>query len=263
METNTADLREKYRPRTFGEVIGNTQPKKFLVSSISSGKFPRALIYHGTTGTGKTTLAYLTYMGLSCQNFNDDICGKCENCRLALKYYPHGFEGVQIYDCTNLDANRLTEILRDRTNFLCSNRIGRQVIIFDEFHRIAERRLQDKFLRKMETCRDLFIFTLIDLSCLEGAFKDRTTILKTSVPNMEELIPWLESKCKAEGIIIKEKEALKGLAEEARLIPRACLGMLQLISGFGEPITADLINQLSENRKSIENDVPTYRVIQD
>jgi len=263
METETADLREKYRPKSFGQVLGNRVPKSFLISSILARKFPKAIINHGITGTGKTSLAYLTHMGLTCQNFNGDVCGTCKGCRLALKYYPHGFEGVQIYDCLNLDANRLTEILRENTNLCCSNRIGRQVLIFDEFHRVAERRLQDKFLRKIETCRDLFIFTLIDLSCIEGAFKDRATILKTTPPKMEEVLPWLESICNAERIIIKEKEALKGLAEESRLIPRSCLGMLQLILGLKEPITVDLINQLSENRESAGNDAPTYKVIGD
>ena len=47
-------LYRKYRPITFGEIIGQEDITKILKNQIKSGKISHAYIFSGTRGTGKT-----------------------------------------------------------------------------------------------------------------------------------------------------------------------------------------------------------------
>ena len=52
-----ASLATIYRPRTFGEVVGQEYIKAILQSQIKAGEFKNAYLFVGGAGTGKTTTA--------------------------------------------------------------------------------------------------------------------------------------------------------------------------------------------------------------
>ncbi len=52
-----AALYRKYRPKTFAEVRDQDQIVSVLQGAITKGEIPHALLFSGTRGTGKTTLA--------------------------------------------------------------------------------------------------------------------------------------------------------------------------------------------------------------
>jgi len=256
---NLIDLREKYRPRTFSDIIGNASPIRILKRIITSGCFPQGIIIHGETGSGKTSLAYVFARASNCENFVDDLCGECEPCKSIMNDFPYSSisYGIHIHDCSLIDGKRLDEIFKNHLYFIQCNRIKKDFHIFDEFHRIRDAS-QDKFLRHLEINRNLlFIFCLIDISKIEKAFRDRTVVLKTSRPELTVIVPWLRRICNQEGIAIENPNALRQLATEANRSPRACLGTLQKILYLGEPITMALVeNLLAEelsNRESGED----------
>jgi DNA polymerase-3 subunit gamma/tau len=57
--SNTAALYRKYRPQSFAEVKDQDHIVKVLEGAIKKGEIPHALLFSGTRGTGKTTLARL------------------------------------------------------------------------------------------------------------------------------------------------------------------------------------------------------------
>jgi DNA polymerase III subunit gamma/tau len=73
----------KYRPKTFGEVIGQPMAVKLLKAIAKNPNVSqKSLILSGAWGTGKTTLARIFGKALSCENFSKvgDVCGKCKSC---------------------------------------------------------------------------------------------------------------------------------------------------------------------------------------
>lgn len=63
-------LYHKYRPKTFDEVVGQTEVVKVLKRYCEDGSLPHAIMISGPTGTGKTTLARILTTELGCQEHN-------------------------------------------------------------------------------------------------------------------------------------------------------------------------------------------------
>ena len=60
-------IARKYRPQTFGEVIGQGHVKRTLRNAIDQGRIAHGYIFSGPRGTGKTTLARILAMALNCE----------------------------------------------------------------------------------------------------------------------------------------------------------------------------------------------------
>ena len=142
------DLRDKYRPQTFGEVVGNQRTIKILINMIQKRKVPPGILFHGPAGSGKTTLARLLVKALACLSFTKDICGICINCT-AFTNSPSSF--FDYHDCTKVSGREIDWIIENlkKQIFLELKGFHLRILVFDEFHRSPDR-IQDKFLTPLE-----------------------------------------------------------------------------------------------------------------
>jgi DNA polymerase III subunit delta' len=73
----------------FSEFRGNPQIVAALRGALRSGRVPHALLFTGSHGVGKFTLARLFAQAANCQRLTDDACGECHPCqRIALLAEP-------------------------------------------------------------------------------------------------------------------------------------------------------------------------------
>ena len=77
-------LYRKYRPGCFADFVGQDEIKETLVNSIKTGKISHAYLFSGPRGTGKTSAAKLLAKAVNCENFETDICNKCDSCKSQL-----------------------------------------------------------------------------------------------------------------------------------------------------------------------------------
>ncbi len=76
-----AVLYRKYRPQSFGEVVGQEHVVKTLTNSIGSNNISHAYLFSGPRGSGKTTIARLFAKAINCQDRKDfEPCNKCSSC---------------------------------------------------------------------------------------------------------------------------------------------------------------------------------------
>lgn len=68
MDYRMNELYKKYRPKEFGDIVGNKQVVKILKSKIEKGGLPHFLLFTGPSGCGKTTLARILKSKLKCQS---------------------------------------------------------------------------------------------------------------------------------------------------------------------------------------------------
>ena len=75
-------LYRKYRPQTFGEVIGQEHVVQTLTNSVKSNNISHAYLFSGPRGSGKTTIARLFAKAINCEKPVNGFepCNKCSSC---------------------------------------------------------------------------------------------------------------------------------------------------------------------------------------
>jgi len=127
-------LYRKWRPQTFGEVVGQDHVVGTLTNAIQTGQVHHALLFTGTRGTGKTTTARLLAKALNCDRGpTAEPCNACESCRSIT-------EGSSL-DVVEIDAASHGSVddardLRERANYApAASRY--KVYIVDEAHMVT------------------------------------------------------------------------------------------------------------------------------
>lgn len=110
---------EKYRPNTLENYIGNQQLKDTVKSYIEKHDIPH-LLFYGTAGTGKTTLAKTITKNIDCDvmyiNASDE--NSVDNVRTKIKSFASsvGFRKIKVITLDEcLDENTFVYVLRKGT----------------------------------------------------------------------------------------------------------------------------------------------------
>src|SRR5690348_14290291 len=77
-------IARRYRPQNFDEVIGQEAIVRTLRNAIASGRIGHGFIFSGHRGIGKTSVARIMAMALSCRASEGPTvtpCGVCDSCR--------------------------------------------------------------------------------------------------------------------------------------------------------------------------------------
>jgi len=95
-------LARKYRPRNFGEMVGQSHVVQALSNALTSQRLHHAYLFTGTRGVGKTTVSRILAKSLNCVGTDGmggitaEPCGVCEACR--------DIDTGRFVDYTELDA---------------------------------------------------------------------------------------------------------------------------------------------------------------
>ena len=95
-------LARKYRPRTFGQMVGQEHVVQALSNALEQQRLHHAYLFTGTRGVGKTTVSRILAKSLNCQGedgqggITSTPCGKCQACT--------DIDSGRFVDYTELDA---------------------------------------------------------------------------------------------------------------------------------------------------------------
>src|SRR5207302_10816164 len=65
----------------FSEYVGNQRIVTALRRALRSKRVPHALLFTGSRGVGKFTLARMFAQAANCERLTDDFCGECATCQ--------------------------------------------------------------------------------------------------------------------------------------------------------------------------------------
>jgi DNA polymerase-3 subunit gamma/tau len=129
-------LYRKYRPSTFGEVIGQEHVTEPLSNALTSGKIHHAYLFSGPRGCGKTSSARIMARSLNCeQGPTPNPCGLCQSCKDLVANGPGSIDVIEIDAATHGLVDDARE-LRDKAFFSPVNS-RYKIYIIDEAHQLG------------------------------------------------------------------------------------------------------------------------------
>jgi DNA polymerase-3 subunit gamma/tau len=137
----------KYRPDSFGTLIGQDNIARTLSNSIKRGQLAHAYLFCGPRGVGKTTTARIFAKMINCVHPGPDMqpCGECESCV--------SFQEGRSYCIHELDAasnNSVEDIKALMEQVQVPPQVGKySVYIIDEVHMLSQSAF-NAFLKTLE-----------------------------------------------------------------------------------------------------------------
>jgi DNA polymerase-3 subunit gamma/tau len=127
-------LARKWRPQTFGDLIGQEHVSQTLQNAIESGRVAHAFLFTGARGVGKTSSARILAKALNCeQGPTTEPCNVCPSCTEITA--GNAVDVFEIDGASNTSVDDVRE-LRENIKYLPS-RCRYKIFIIDEVHMLS------------------------------------------------------------------------------------------------------------------------------
>ncbi|MBU0708542.1 DNA polymerase III subunit gamma/tau, partial [Patescibacteria group bacterium] len=79
-------LYRKYRPQTFGEVVGQEHVTTTLLNALKNNQLGHAYLFTGSRGIGKTSIARILAKAVNCEQGGEaEPCNECSSCKAVTR----------------------------------------------------------------------------------------------------------------------------------------------------------------------------------
>ena len=203
----------KYRPDSFGTLIGQDNIAQTLKNSILRGQLAHAYLFCGPRGVGKTTTARIFAKMINCSNPSGDMepCGTCESCL--------SFAEGRSYCIHELDAasnNGVEDIKTLMDQVRIPPQVGKySVYIIDEVHMLSQSAF-NAFLKTLEEppAHAIFILATTEKHKILPTILSRCQTYDFNRITIENIVRNLRMVASSENITIDD-ESLHVIAHKA------------------------------------------------
>ena len=203
----------KYRPDSFGTLIGQDNIAQTLKNSILRGQLAHAYLFCGPRGVGKTTTARIFAKMINCSNPSAEMepCGTCESCQ--------SFAEGRSYCIHELDAasnNGVEDIKTLMDQVRIPPQVGRySVYIIDEVHMLSQAAF-NAFLKTLEEppAHAIFILATTEKHKILPTILSRCQTYDFNRITVDNIVKNLRMVASQEGITIDD-ESLHVIAHKA------------------------------------------------
>lgn len=203
----------KYRPDSFGTLIGQDNIAQTLKNSILRGQLAHAYLFCGPRGVGKTTTARIFAKMINCSNPSADMepCGTCESCQ--------SFAEGRSYCIHELDAasnNGVEDIKTLMDQVRVPPQVGNySVYIIDEVHMLSQSAF-NAFLKTLEEppAHAIFILATTEKHKILPTILSRCQTYDFNRITVDNIVKNLRMVASSEGVTIDD-ESLHVVAHKA------------------------------------------------
>lgn len=235
-------LYRKYRPQTFGELVGQDDIAHILKHAVASGRTVHAYLFCGTRGTGKTSTARILAKALNCHHPKDgEPCNECSSCRAITE--GRAMDVIEIDAASNRGIDEVRDLL-EKVHFVPAE--GRyKIYIIDEAHMLTN----ESFNALLKTFEEpprhvVFILATTEARKVPLTILSRCQRYDFRIIGEDEMLSALKDIAQKEKAEITE-DALELLAQKAKGSMRDALSLMdQALGESGELMTAARLSHM-------------------
>ncbi len=234
-------LARKYRPQSFGDLVGQEHVARTLANAIQANRVAHAFLFTGVRGVGKTTTARLLAKALNCENGPTatpcNVCGPCTDITAGVNVDVQEIDGASNNSVD--DVRRLQESLPYRPQ-----RDRFKIVIVDEVHMLSAGAF-NAFLKTLEEPPDhvKFIFATTESHKVPVTIRSRCQQYDFRLIPQRLVAERVREILAAEGIEADDQSVLI-VAQEAAGSMRDALTLLdQLVAISDGKIDAQIVAQ--------------------
>ena len=128
-------LARKYRPHNFKELVGQTHTVRTLVNALDNDNLHHGLLFTGTRGVGKTTIARIFAKSVNCEKgVSSNPCGKCATCVEIDK--GQSVDLIELDAASHTGVDHMREIL-DNAQYTPTKNLYK-IYLIDEVHMLSK-----------------------------------------------------------------------------------------------------------------------------
>lgn len=214
-----------YRPLRVSELYGQQQAKRIIGRGLDEVSLPTTLLFHGISGTGKTTCARIVAMGLTCrEKMTSEPCCECDSCKGVYGGGGH----FALYEFNAAHFTGIDHMRNEAANFDCVPMgFNKKIIVFDECHRLS-REAQTLLLKVVEDGipDTYFIFCSTDPENIIPTLRNRCVPVEFQKLQDEVIWELLVDVCKCERVKYAP-EVLDKIVTKSEGMARNALHLLQ------------------------------------
>ena len=221
-------LARKWRPKVFGEVIGQEHVTRTLQNSVKQNQVAHAYLLTGTRGVGKTTIARIFAKSIRCENLKDngDPCLKCSSC-LSIDD-SSSLDYIEIDGASNTGVDNIRELIENVQYLPTSG--SRKVYVIDEVHMLTVNAF-NALLKTLEEppAHVVFIFATTDPQKLLGTVLSRCQRFDFKTVALDTLVAHIKKIAQKEEIKFESDTLMRELAKQGKGSVRDTLSLLDQV----------------------------------
>ncbi len=251
-------LFNKYRPQTFGDVIGQKAAVEIITNSITRNTVSHAYLFSGSRGCGKTSAARIFAKALNCKNPKGfEPCGECENCTAIT-----AGESLDVIEIDGASNNGVENIRGLKENVTLAPFNSKwKIYIIDEVHMLSTGAF-NALLKTLEEPPEyvIFIMATTEPQKVPVTIRSRCQHIPFHSITPEDIYSRLNYVCECEEIKNAESDALWEISRQADGALRDALSLLEQVIASGD-ITLENVERITGagSRTAFERFIRTFR----